>query len=155
MSGKTLFPVIDMPDIQINQNRKDERYRKSLAWDAKTGDFVRNGANQIVESDGRDTYKTWCLKSAVTERYACLSYPNEIGVEMEDALKEPADEAVESSIERTVTEALMVNPRTEYVRDFVFAWNGDEIKVSCKVKGAGWDEFPIEFSAYRNEVSER
>lgn len=150
MSEKSLFPVIEVPEVRVDKNRNDERYRKSLAWDISNGDFVKNGANQIVESNGRDTYRNWCFKSAVTERYSCLSYPNEIGVEMESALKEPTEAAVESAIERTVTEALLVNPRTEYVRGFSFVRNGDEIRVNCRIKGIGWEEFPLEFVINRS-----
>lgn len=42
--------------------------------------------------------------------------------------------------ERTITDAIMVNPRAENVRDFQFTWEGDQMHVTFKVKGSNWDE---------------
>ena len=53
------------------------------------------------------------------------------------------EKAVESAIERTISEALLVNPRTEYVRQFEFVWNGDAVSVSFVVKGVDIDEFKV------------
>ena len=50
------------------------------------------------------------------------------------------EKTVESMVQRTITDALMVNPRTEDVRDFSFTWNGDSMHCSFKVKGIDWDE---------------
>ena len=47
---------------------------------------------------------------------------------------------VESMVERTITDAIMVNPRAENVRDFQFTWEGDQMHVTFKVKGSNWDE---------------
>ena len=83
------------------------------------------------------------MKVVNTERWACLAYPDSIGTEMESALKEKTNAAVESAVERTITEALLVNPRTEYVREFEFTWNGDELLCSFVVKGINWEEIPL------------
>lgn len=82
----------------------------------------------------------WCYKTARTERYACLAYPSELGAEMEAAMEDDDEMTVESMVERTITDALMVNPRTEYVQDFEFSWNGDEMHCRFRVKGMDWDE---------------
>ena len=37
----------------------------------------------------------------------------------------------------------MVNPRTEYGREFEFVWNGDAVSVSLVVKGVDIDEFKV------------
>ena len=63
--------------------------------------------------------------------------------EMNEPLAEDSEKAVESAIERTISEALMVNPRTEYVRQFEFVWNGDAVSVSFVVKGVDIDEFKV------------
>lgn len=136
--------VFDVPEISDSTQSYDTAYRPSIRWDAGLGDFVRDGTNRLVECDGKEAYRTWCLKMAMTERYHCFAYPDAIGVEMEDALKEPDDKAVQSAIERTITEALMVNPRTEYVRDFLFSGDGDTLHVRCTVKGIDTDSFEIE-----------
>ena len=143
MEEKNLFPVVEVPELIQESERYDEKYRPSVAWDLEAGDFVRNGANQLVESDGREAYRVWCVKVVNTERWACLAYPDSIGTEMEAALKEKDHKAVESAVERTITEALLVNPRTEYVREFSFTWNGDELYCSFTVKGVEWESFPL------------
>ena len=58
-------------------------------------------------------------------------------------MKDDDREVAQSMVERTITEALKVNPRTEYVRNFEFSWNGDELHCSCVVKGVNWGEFQI------------
>ena len=57
--------------------------------------------------------------------------------------------AVESAIERTISEALLVNPRTEYVRQFEFVWNGDAVSVSFVLKA--WILTSLKF-LYSEEV---
>lgn len=85
----------------------------------------------------------WCCKMALTQRYACAAYPDEIGTELDEALAEDSEKAVESAIERTISEALLVNPRTEYVRNFEFSWSGEAVSVSFTVKGVDTDEFNV------------
>lgn len=138
--AESLFPTVEVPELLEETEQYDESYKPSVSWDLEKGDFVRNGANQLVQSTGKEAYKVWCVKMVCTERYSCLAYPDELGVEMEDALKEDSNSAVESAVERTISEALLVNPRTEYVRDFEFTWNGDELHCSFAVKGIEWED---------------
>lgn len=88
--------------------------------------------------------KIWCIKTSTTERFAKLAYPGSIGAELEAARKEKTREATELALERTLTEAIAVNPRTEYVRDFEFEWDGDDVHVRFRVKGKNIEEFQIE-----------
>jgi len=53
---------------------------------------------------------------------------------------------VEAALEQTITEALMVNVHTEYVRDFEFTWSADEIRITFTVKGRSWDEVKLSTS---------
>ena len=57
--------------------------------------------------------------------------------------------AVESAVERTITEALMVNPKTEYVRGFEFEWMNEDLSVSFVVKGKEFDEQKLRTSMGR------
>lgn len=139
----TLFPVIDPPEPLEDAGLYDTRYHPTVLWDNEKGDFVRDGANRMIVCDGMEGFKTWCMKIATTERYTCAAYDASIGTEMEEAVKEPTHAAVESALQRTITEALMVNPRTEYVRDFSFSEEGDQIWVTFTVKGIEWEEFKI------------
>lgn len=137
--SEALFPVIEVPEFISESARRDTRYRRSVRWDPVTGDFVRDGANRMVECDGMEAFAIWCFKTAQTERYRCLAYPNAIGTEMERAMSDDDEKTVESMVQRTITDALMINPRTENVRDFEFFWNGDSMHCTFKVKGIGND----------------
>lgn len=138
--SQSLFPVVGVPEFTPENTGYDTQYRGSVRWDPSKGDFVRDGANRLVECDGREAFAVWCFKIAQTERYRCLAYPDSIGTEMERAMDNDDEKTVESMVQRTITEALMVNPRTEDVWDFDFFWNGDNMHCNFKVKGTGWDE---------------
>jgi hypothetical protein len=139
MAVNQLFATFDLPEIPDDQEY-DERYRQSVYFDFEKGDFRRDGANRMVASDGREAYMQWCLKVAETERDSCLAYSTDIGTEFEDMEELPDRESRESEIERTITEALLVHPATEYVRDFAFSHAGDETEVTFTVKGFPWEE---------------
>lgn len=138
--SEALFPVFQVPEIIEESTEYDSQYKRSVKWDVEKGDFARDGAGRMVECDGREAYMIWCFKTAQTERYTCLAYPPAIGTEMEAALEDDDEETVESMVQRTITDALMVNPRTDFVRDFVFSWDGDEMHCSFTVKGIDWDK---------------
>ena len=56
-------------------------------------------------------------------------------------MKEEDDTAVELAIERTIEEALMVNPRTESVEDFEFEWEPSVVHEIYSVRntlGKNW-----------------
>lgn len=139
----TLFPVIDVPELIDDDGLYDYRYHPSYRWDIASGDFVRDGACKIEPCDGEEGYKVWCIKAVQTERYRCMAYPDEIGSEMESAMRHVDQEAVKSAVERTITETLLTNPRTEYVREFEYEQTGDGLKVTFVVKGVNIDEFQI------------
>lgn len=143
MAKESLFPVFDVPEVVTTTAAKERKYNPSVYFDFEEGDFRRDGAGKVVEADGREAYEQWCLKAAMTERFTCLSYTNDIGTEMVDALSQADRAATESAIERTISEALMVNPRTEYVRNFSFEWNADSLKCNFTVKGQDLEEAPL------------
>ena len=115
MANKNLFPVFDVPEIITPAPAEEQKYKPSIYFDYILGDFKRNGANKMIEADGREAYRQWCIKTVLTERLDRMAYSSDIGAELDDALKQADRPAVESAIERTITEALMVNKRTEYV----------------------------------------
>lgn len=138
--SEPLFPVVEVPEFVSENSQYDTEYRRSVKWDVEKGDFVRDGANRMVECDGREAFAIWCFKVAQTERYQCLAYPNSIGTEMERALDNDDEKTVESMTQRTITDVLKVNPRTEDVFNFVFEWEGDTMHCTFQVKGIDWDE---------------
>lgn len=103
----------------------------------------------MLKSEGLEAYKIWCVKAVSTERYSCLGYDDDIGAEMEDAMKEEDDTAVELAIERTIEEALMVNPRTESVEDFEFSWEPSVVYVKFTVYAIHWEKFDLEVTLKR------
>lgn len=142
-----LFPIFDVPEVDVEEEEEeyDVEYKRSIRWDPELGDFVRDSSNRLVESDGYEAYVIWCYKMLQTERDSHLAYIEEfsgsdLGVEMEAVAQEDDHETVESMIERTMTEALEVNPRTDYVGNFSFSWEGDNVHCQFEVKGIHWDE---------------
>lgn len=138
--SEPLFPVVEVPEFVSENSQYDTEYRRSVKWDVEKGDFVRDGANRMVECDGREAFAIWCFKIAQTERYQCLAYPNSIGTELERALDNDDEKTVESMTQRTITDALKVNPRTEDVFNFEFEWEGDTMHCTFQVKGIDWDD---------------
>lgn len=134
-----LFPVFDVPEV-VGKGTERQKYNPSVYFDFELGDFRRDGAHRIAVADGREAYMQWCRKMVETERFSCLAYGMDTGVEMYDALGRGDHGAVESAVERTITEALMANPKTEYVREFEFNWSGDGLSVSFTIKGKEYDE---------------
>ncbi len=136
----SIYPTYNLPKLTpVGTTTEQEDYTPSFYFDYETGDFVRDGANRPTKGTGREAYEQWCLKQCVTERYTKLGYSDNIGVELVEALKEDGILAVESAITKTITEALMVNPATEYVRHFKFSWDGsDHLQVTFRVKGRPW-----------------
>ena len=128
-----LYPKFDMPDLVEAVEDTSIAYPKSWLFDFDTGDFVLDGAGRIVIADGHRAWAQWCVKTVLTERFAYLAYSGNYGVEIDKALKQPTHAAVETEVERTITEALLVDPRTYTVRDFSFEWRGDELYVSFTV----------------------
>lgn len=140
-----LFPTFDVPEEEEDDEEYDAEYKRSIRWDPAIGDFVRDNSNRLVECDGYEAFVIWCYKTVQTERDCHMAYIEEVsgadlGVEMEDVAREEDPKTVESMVERTITEALEVNPRTEYVGNFEFSWDGDNVHCQFEVKGIGWDD---------------
>lgn len=132
--------IVDVPEFLEEDAEYDTQYKRTMKWDVEKGDFVRDGANRVEECTGEEGFMVWCYKTAMTGRYSCPAYPDEIGVEMEDATDDDEADIIESQVERAITEAIEVNPRTEWIGDFEFFWYGDEMHFSFCVKGVGLDQ---------------
>lgn len=129
-----LYPTFEPPTIvEQEQPQLAPEYPKSYLFDFEKGDFVLDGAGRIVIADGYTAWVQWCVKTVLTERFAYLAYSWNYGVEIDEALKQPTHAAVETEVERTITEALIIDPRTEMVKDFSFRWYADELYVTFTV----------------------
>ena len=149
MADNNLLPVVDIPEFIEENEEYDVEYKPSVAWDLEKGDFVRSPSFAMQRNEGLEAYKVWCIKTVATERYTCLGYDNDIGTEMEDAMKEEDDNAVELAIQRTIEEALKVNPRTESVEDFEFSWEPSVVRVKFTVYAVYWENFDLEIELRR------
>jgi len=130
----SLYPTFEVPEIiEQQQTEPAPRYGKSWLFDFAKGDFVVDGSGRVVQADGHTAWVQGCVKTVMTERFAYLIYSTDYGSEVEQALKQPSRKAVEAELERVITEALLVDPRTKMVKDFVFEWEGDAVKVSFTV----------------------
>lgn len=143
MAENNLFPVFDVPELETQTQEQTRQYKPSVYFDFEAGDFRRDGAYRMTTATGKEAYMQWCRKAVMTERDTCLAYSTDIGIEGEAALAEADRAAVESALEKTITEALMVNTHTEYVRSFEFQWKADELRITFTVKGKEWEEATI------------
>lgn len=141
---RSLFPVVDIPDFEEDEDDYETEYKPSLRWDLEKGDFVRNAENRVKESEGLEAFKVWCVKTVMTERYSCLAYDDDMGTEMDEARQEDDENATELAMERTIEEALSAHPLTESVEGFSFVWEADAVRVSFTVVAIGWESFSVE-----------
>jgi len=128
-----LYPTFETPEVVEVSTEAAPEYPKAPLFDFARGDFVMSGAGRVVMADGHRAWVQWCIKTVLTERFAYAIYGPGYGTELQEAKKQPDRAAVEAWVEREITEALLVDPRTEMVQDFVFKWNGDELAVSFTV----------------------
>lgn len=125
-----LFPTFDTPGMVENNVANTVEYPESWLYDFENGRVVIDGSGRAVMADGLTAWAQWCIKAASTLRLAHLAYGPDYGCEYDEARRQPTRQAAESVLERAITEALVVDPRTEMVRDFSFSWRGDEVYVS-------------------------
>ena len=143
MAEKQLYPVFEVPDFvaKKNEENRKQQYKPSVYFDYATGDFRLDGAGRMAGASGREAYMQWCIKTVMTERDVFLAYSTKYGAELETSLAQSDRASVEASLERTITEAIMANPKTEYCRDFTFTWpEPDSCDCEFVVKGRGYDE---------------
>lgn len=137
-----LYPVFDIPVAADNTEDLEQRFLPTPLFDFETGDFVRDGQNRVVMVDGRDGFILWVLKILATQQGSCLSYL-ECGVDTEGCMAEENRAAVQSALERAITEAVAMHPCTERVYGFDYEWDADSVRVSFIVKPKAWAAFDV------------
>ena len=124
-------------------------YLNGIAFDETTGDFKRDGKNKILDSDGIESWKSWCINCVQTERYKHLAYSADFGIELDAAFAAESREEAESILTRQITEALLADPyeRCEFVENIVFNWTApDALQVTVTIHGI--DDVTIDITAY-------
>lgn len=124
-------------------------YRNGIAFDSRRGDFLRDGMNKLMDSDGIESWKSWCINCIQTERYAYLAYSTDYGVEIEKAMKASNREEAESILTRQITEAIMADPyqRARYVGNITYDWIAPD-SVEANIIIHGIDDVTIDITAY-------
>jgi len=141
-----LFPTF--PEIEIYDQAEVDRAEGYLPAHAFSGgDFVLDGTGRIKIRDGEEAWKQWCVKCLCTQKGAHAAYGDDYGIEGEEALQEPTRAAVQSHLERTITEALLLHPFTIRVYKFEFSMDeNNDLQVSFIVEGADGASFDYEMS---------
>ena len=112
----------------------------SWQFDFEKGEFVTTVTGKAVQTHDTDAWVEWCQKALITQRYRYLIYGRLYGQEFEDLIRKNLNRAGnESEIKRIATEALMVDPRTAKVDNFMFTWDGDTVYFTCQITNV-WDE---------------
>lgn len=150
--AENLFPAGYEEEIITQEDRIAEKptgYRNGIAFDNRRGDFLRDGMHKMLDSDGIESWKSWCINCLQTERYKHLAYSSDFGIEIDKALKASSREEAESILSRQITEALLADPykRTKYIEEIIFDWTApDSVCVNLTIHGMDWTT--IDITAY-------
>lgn len=140
-----LFPTDpSQATVAAGGSRAPAAFPKSWKFDFDRGEFVTDQAGRVGAADGDEAYRQWAIKAVLTARYRHPIYGRQFGTEAEDLLRQNlAPSVLESELVRTITEALLVDPRTQRVGDFSFARSGAGLEVSFTITTARGDAVPL------------
>ena len=136
-----LFPEDYEDEVIEDEDTEDEEpigYLPGVAFDWQTGDFIRDGRNQLTEATGVDSWKQWVQNCLQTARYKHLAYSEEYGIDIDEIFSAGSREEAESIMTREIIEALEADPygRTEYVEDIEYNWTApDAVQATVTVVG--------------------
>lgn len=150
--AENLFPEGYEDEVITQEDLKSEKptgYRNGISFDYRIGDFLRDGMHKMLDSDGIESWKSWCINCLQTERYKHLAYSSDFGIEIENAMKASSREEAESILARQITEAILADPykRTKYIQEITFEWTApDAVLVGVTIHGV--DDTTIDITAY-------
>ena len=138
--------VINPDDIVSHQ---PIGYLNGVAFDYESGDFKRDGKNRMLDSDGIESWKSWCINCMVTERYKHLGYSSDFGIELDKVFAAESREEAESILTRQITEAIMADDyeRCAYIESIEYEWiEPDGVQVHAILHGI--EDITIDITAY-------
>lgn len=94
---------LDQLEDELTEDRPG--YKKSIFFDEETGDLKRDGTGKVVESSGIEAWIQWCMKILKTQRYSCLTYSDDIGIDMETAFQAESREESENILRTEIKES--------------------------------------------------
>ncbi|MBU5672273.1 DUF2634 domain-containing protein [Paenibacillus brevis] len=120
--------------IEAENGSSEILFGRSWRFDFEQGEFILTPTRKIASSSGTDAWVVWCQKAIRTPRYRHLIYSRIYGQELDELIGKGYSRAVlESEIQRMVSEALLLDPRTADVDGFYFSWQGAECSFNCQV----------------------
>lgn len=130
-------------------------YRNGPSFDYEAGDFRRDGMHKIMDADGIESWKNWCINCILTERYKHLAYSSDFGIELDKVFAAKSHDEAESILTRQITEAILADPyeRTEYIESIDIEWvDNDAVMASVVLHGI--NDVTIDITAYLTRGSE-
>lgn len=150
--ASNLFPEGYEDEIITQAELESEKpvgYRNGIAFDYRLGDFTRDGMNKMLDSDGIESWKSWCINCLQTQRYKHLAYSTDFGIDIDAAMKATSRGEAESILAREITEAILADPyeRAEYIEEIVFDWTAPDA-LAARLVIHGVDDVTIDITAY-------
>lgn len=136
-------------ESEIAKEESTAKYLNGVAFDYEIGDFQRDGKNKLLDNNGIESWKSWCINCIQTERYKHLAYSFNFGIETDPVFRASSREEAESILSRQITEAIMADPyqRAQYVSEIEFMWEApDCLEVHATIQGI--DDVSIDVVAY-------
>lgn len=124
-------------------------YKGGALFDYELGDFARDGKKQIMNADGIESWKAWCVNCVLTQRYKYLGYSTDFGIELDKVFAAPSREAAENILTRQITEAILADDygRCEYIERIDYEWTEpDGVRVRAILHGI--EDVTIDVTAY-------
>jgi len=124
-------------------------YRNGIAFGQEAEDFKRDGMNKLLDSDGIESWKSWCVNCLSTQRYAHLAYTGDFGIDTDAVFQAQTREEAESILVREITEAVLADPygRAAFIEEIEFDWTADDaVAVSVTIRGI--DDVSVDVLAY-------
>ncbi|MDR9855981.1 DUF2634 domain-containing protein [Paenibacillus sp. VCA1] len=121
-------------------------FGRSWKFDFKAGEFVMSPTRKMATADEKEAWVLWCEKAVRTPRYRHLIYSRDYGSELEELIGSGGRSIQESEIRRMVSETLLADARTQSVDQFVFDWEGETCRFTCRITNIRDEEAVLEGS---------
>ncbi|MEK4356221.1 DUF2634 domain-containing protein [Paenibacillus sp. FSL M7-1455] len=121
-------------------------FGRSWKFDFDAGEFVMSPTRKMAVADEKEAWVLWCEKAIRTPRYRHLIYSRDYGSELEELIGSGNRAIQESEIRRMVSETLLADARTQNVDQFVFEWEGESCRFTCRITNIREEEAVLEGS---------
>lgn len=121
-------------------------FGRSWKFDFDAGEFVMSPTRKMAVADEKEAWVLWCEKAIRTPRYRHLIYSRDYGSELEELIGSGNRAIQESEIRRMVSETLLADARTQNVDQFVFEWEEESCRFTCRITNIRDEEAVLEGS---------